>query len=515
MSSPTTSSWNSDKGYIWSLLGSAIGFANILGFGSQCYRNGGTAFLIPFFAALFMLGIPMLILEGILGQKTKKPLISTYGYFLGKRWKFFGWLAVCAVTTIGAFYIVLTGWAIAYTFYAAIGGIPQDSVTFFTKTFLNSTGNIFDRGETSWPIIASTVAVSIFSWYVLSKNIRTGIEKWCSFFLPLLVGLIALFSITVSFLPGAVDGFWLYIRPDLSKLADFTIWRDVFGQLFFSLSLGLGIVVGYSCYTKESTDIQKAMFQVALGDFAISFMSGFIIFGCMGYLANNTGSSFEKIVSTHSTFEIGYIIFPTIFHTFGSVGGKILGTVFFFSVFIAGITGVFSIIESIVGNIQSEFQTARSRAVAATMIIITLLTIPFCMGNGTAIIGALEPMVMGNNMLIGGIVQIVAFMFLTPQIRDHEVWWTADNKRRLSYYALKYPSLAILTITLSIILMQDFMEGLTISVIIRWGWFVGASILSIALSSAVPNPRPVTPSFSQNMGQARREAAKDLPSLNT
>lgn len=135
MSSSTSTSWKSDTGYIWSLLGSAIGFANILGFGSQCYRNGGTAFLIPFFAALFVLGIPMLILEGILGQKTKKPLVSAYGIFLGKPWKFFGWLAVCAVTTIGAFYIVLTGWALAYTAYAFLGGIPEDTVSFSPPHF--------------------------------------------------------------------------------------------------------------------------------------------------------------------------------------------------------------------------------------------------------------------------------------------------------------------------------------------------------------------------------------------
>lgn len=488
MSSSTSASWKSDAGYIWSLLGSAIGFANILGFGSQCYRNGGTAFLIPFFAALFALGIPMLILEGILGQKTKMPLVSTYGAFLGKSWKYFGWLAVCAVTTIGAFYIVLTGWALAYTVYACTGGIPKDSVSFFTSTFLKSTGNIFDRGEISWPIIISTASVSAFSWYVLSKNIRTGIEKWCSFFLPLLVILIVIFSISVCFLPGAKEGVWMYLRPDLSKLADFTIWRDVFGQLFFSLSLGLGIVVGYSRYTKESTNIQKAMLQVAMGDFVISFMSGFIIFGCLGYMAQNTGSSFDSMVSTHSTFEIGYIIFPSIFQTFGALGAKILGTVFFFSVFVAGITGVFSIIESIVGNIQWEFKMKREHAVTLAMIVISILTIPFCMGNGTTIIGALEPMVLGNNMLIGGIVQIIAFMYLTSETRDHEVWWNSKGKRKLSFYTLKYPSLAILVITLVIILAQDFAEGLSIPVMVRWGWFIGASAISIALSSLVKQP---------------------------
>ena len=239
-----TDQWKSESGYIWSMLGSAIGFANLLGFSSQAYRNGGGAFLIPFFVALFILGIPMLILEGKMGQKTQQPLVTLYGRYAGKWAKVLGWLAVIAVTTIGAFYVVLTGWALAYTYFAASGTIPADTGAFFNETFLKTTDSIKNIGTIAWVPFFATMGVALFTWRTMSKNIQAGIEKWCSFFLPLLLVMIGLFLVAVFFLPGVFFGFMNYLKPDFSKVLDIALWRDVFGQLFFSLSLGLGNCCG-------------------------------------------------------------------------------------------------------------------------------------------------------------------------------------------------------------------------------------------------------------------------------
>ena len=145
--------WNSEGGYIWSMLGTAIGFSNLLGFGSQCYKHGGGAFLIPFFIALLVLGIPMLILEGVIGQTTGLPLVSSYGKYIGRKGKVLGWLSVLAVTTIGGFYIVLTGWALAYTYFALSSSIPHDTQTFFAHSFLGQTGSLQDFGALSWSVL--------------------------------------------------------------------------------------------------------------------------------------------------------------------------------------------------------------------------------------------------------------------------------------------------------------------------------------------------------------------------
>ncbi len=481
MSKPQTSTWSSSGGYIWSMLGSAIGFANLLGFGSQAYKNGGGAFLIPFFTALIVLGIPMLFLEGIMGQKHAEPLVTCYGRVIGRPGKIFGWLAVIAVTTIGAFYTVLTGWSIAYTYYAGAGLIPEDVASFFYNDFLHATGKIFIPGTMSIPVLVSTLFVGVLGWIVLSRNIQKGIEKWCSFFLPLLAVVILIFAAAVFFLPGSEIGFYRYLYPDFSKLKELTIWRDVFGQLFFSLSLGLGIVVGYSRHTTTATDIRKAMIIVAFSDFLISFISGFIIFGCLGYMSYLKGVPFDSIADTNSIFDIGYLAFPLILMTFGPVFSKILGAIFFFCLFIAGFTGIFSIVESIVGNLRIEFQMSRKRAVTISMGMILLLALPFSMGNGTALIDAIEPMVMGNNMLIGGIAQIIVFMYLSKEISANPIWYKG-KKRHLAFYSIKYLSLVILIVSLVISLSTEYTSGFGIPEAVRWSWFVAALAIATALA---------------------------------
>ncbi|NCF70211.1 MAG: sodium-dependent transporter [Chlamydiales bacterium] len=473
--------FESEKGYIWSMVGTAIGFANLLGFSSQCYRNGGGAFLIPFFIALFILGIPMLFLEGILGQKSQAPLVTVYRKHGPKNSAFFGWVSVFTVTTIGAFYTVLTSWAVAYSVFALFNMIPQDTATFFSQSFLKSTSSLSEFSWFSTPLLLANTAVVIFTWYVLSKDIKKGIERWCSAFLPILTVMIALFLLTVCFLPGSFEGFWHYIKPDFSKLSQMSLWRDVFGQLFFSLSLGIGIVVGYSRHTQPSTDMRRAMTKVALADFSISFISGFVIFGSIAYMAHSQGASFSSIVSKASTFEIGYIIFPVILKSFPPILSQIFGFLFFFSVFIAGITGLFSIVESVSGNLEVEFSLSRKKAVSIALTVIGCLSFIFCLGNGIHLTDALEPMVIGNIMLVGGIAQILAFMYFSKEIKRDAIW-SKNGKRHPYYYCLKYFSLFILLISLFFALKSEWDLRGELAFYVRWLWLAIVCVLSFILT---------------------------------
>ncbi len=474
-------SWKKDSGYIWSMLGSAVGFANLLSFSAHCYKNGGGAFLIPYFAAMLALGIPMLVLEGTIGKKLQLPLVSAYGRLVGNWGRFLGWIAVLACATIGGFYMVLTGYSVAYTYFAAAGSIPQDTGTFFTKVFLQDSGSLAHFGSLSWPILISTLVVACFSWFVLIRKIQSGVESICSLFLPLLGLLVGTFAVAVAFLPGAWQGMIYYLKPDFSRLTDVALWRDVFGQLFFSLSLGLGIVTGYSRHTNSKTNILKAMAWVAMGDFLISFVAGFAVFGCIAYLAQASGQPFESIVKTTSSFEIGFVIFPAILQQFGPVASRILGPLFFFCVFIAGVTGVFSIVESVAGNIQVEFNKTRKAAVTITLALLSGLAIFFCMGNGPYILDALAPMVLGNNMLIGGVAEILVFMYLTKEIRDDAVWFRR-GRRSTFYHSLRYLSLVIMSIILVQSTALDVAGPWGLDKVVRWSWLAVVAILSLSLA---------------------------------
>lgn len=462
--------WRSQAGFIWSLIGSAVGFANILSFSAHVYKNGGGAFLIPYCMALFILGIPLLILEGVIGYRMKSPLVSAYGTVWGKAGKTLGWLAVLACLSIGGFYIVLTGYSVAYTYFSALNVIPEDSKGFFVNTFLKTTASITDFGQISIPIFIATLAVAVITWFVLSRNVRDGIERICSIFMPMLVVILTTFAIIVNFLPGGINSWYYYLKPDFTKLLNPELWRDIFGQLFFSLSLGLGIVVGYSRHTGNTINVPRAMMCVAIGDFVVSFIAGSVIFGCLAHVSYMQQIPFESILTTDSTFEIGFVVFPKIFKFFGPALEQVIGVIFFFCIFIAGITGVFSIVESIAGNVEVEFRTSRRRAVSATIIAVTAVAMLFCMGNASHLIDALVPMVMGTNMLIGGLALIIVFQYASKEIRNDSVWMNGKHLRPYTF-CLKYAAPVLLGIILIGNISQEF-QSLDLVKGIRWTWFV-------------------------------------------
>lgn len=476
MSQQQNSTWKTQSGYVWSLIGSAVGFANIISFSAQAYKNGGGAFLIPYMIALFVLGIPMLFLEGIIGYHWKLPIVSIYGKTWGKMGKMLGWLSVLACLSIGGFYIVLTGYSVAYTYFSATNMIPEDTKNFFIQTVLQSTQEINDFGQLSIPIFFSTLAVAGIAWFVLVRNVRDGIEKVCTIFMPLLTLIMIAFAILVCFLPGGMMGWIYYLKPDFSRLLDPLLWRDVFGQLFFSLSLGLGIIVGYSRHTSEKTNISRAMIWMALGDFFVSFVAGFAVFGCLAHISYMQNIPFDSILTTDSPFEIGFILFPKMLKFFGPLFSQFIGIVFFFCIFVAGITGVFSIVESIAGNIESEFATSRKSAVTATIALLVGLGTLFCMGNASAIIDALVPMVLGTNMLIAGLALIIAFFYSSQIITKEKIHENLTH--RFFSFALRYIAPTFLFLSLVGNLWQEF-QVFDIAISIRWSWFFGA-ILSAA-----------------------------------
>ncbi|MCH9608662.1 MAG: hypothetical protein S4CHLAM45_12430 [Chlamydiales bacterium] len=477
----TQDTWKKESGFIWSMIGSAVGFANILSFSALCYRNGGGAFLIPYIIAHLLVGLPMLFLEGTIGQKTKMPLVSALGNVAGSKGKLLGWLSVLSCATIGGFYIVLTGFAVAFSYFAAKGSSLISSNYFFKDVFLHDSGSLSTVGGVAIGVLLSTLLVAAFTWIVLSRNIRSGVERLCTFFLPLLGVLVVFFSIAALFLPGSLEGVKNYLIPDFSRLSNWMLWRDVFGQVFFSLSLGLGIVTGYSRHNPESFNIKKSMFKVALGDFLISFISGLAIFGCLGFMSHTTGRPFSELIRSDSAFEIGFVIFPTILAQFGEVAARVIGPIFFFCIFIAGVTGVFSIVESVAGSVEVEFNKSRKTAVAISMGMVTLFALPFCLGNGQHIVDALAPMVLGNAFLIGGIAEILFFLVLSNVICEEGIWWK-NVRHSYSYHCLKFFVLPLLTLTLIGALYQEVQTGFSLAEIVRWSWLGGALLFSAALS---------------------------------
>ena len=477
-----TSHWKSQMGYIWAMVGSAVGFANILSFSAKCYYNGGAAFFIPLLTAVAILGFPLLILEGVIGQQLQLPLVSAFRRVAGRWGSFFGWMSILGVLTIGSYYTVINAWTLAYIYFAGTGQIGLDTESFFANEFLGDTGSLTVLGSFSLPVALFTILVVLFTGWVNTQNIQEGIEKISSLFLPMLFVILAGFAVAVCFLPGAWFGFRQYLIPDFAALANPKLWLTSFGHVFFSFSVALGIIVGYSRYTGEEVNIARSMMWVAAGDLLTSLISGFVIFGGIGYMAHISSTPFNEVVtSSGDLFGLGFVVFPRVMHTFGPIVAAVVGVLFFFSLFIAGITGLFSIVESVSGNIEVESGVRRERAVRIVLAIILGLSFMLCFGNGPHLIGAIDAMTAGVNVLVAGLAMICVFMYHAPEVVGHQAWFVGD-RRAFAYYALKYVSPVVLLFVLGSSIVDEVQTGFGLAEAIRWGWLACAVLVAWRLS---------------------------------
>ncbi len=462
--------WNSESGYVWSMIGSAVGFANILSFGAKTYQNGGGVFLIPLLIAVMLLGLPMLILEGLAGKTFQSPLVTSFGKIMGQRGKFLAWPTVFGVITIGGFYTVLCTWSLAYIWFSGTGTIPATTESFFHDTFLHVTSSVSELGSFSWSIGLGSLVLLIVIYKINSSPIAKGIEKLSKFFLPILMGLLLLFLVGVFFLPGAMSGMKYLVTPDFSVLRDSKLWLLAFGHVFFSLSIGLAIISGYSAYTEESINITRSMVLVVLGDLSTSIVSAFVIFGCLGHLAFITETPFTEVVSS-SSFGLGFVVFPKLFQSFPSPLGAIVGVLFFFSLFLAGITGLMSIIEAAVGNITTELSFSRSKATFLVCTIVGTLSLLFSFGNAAHLIDVLDYMAAGVNVLLSGFIQIVLFLYVNKTLSEKKEWFR-NGKKKFYFYSLKYLSPLLILIILFTRIYDDLTTSFDLSKGIRWSWFL-------------------------------------------
>ena len=472
--------WNSEAGYIWSMIGSAVGFANILSFGAKSYQNGGGVFLIPLLVAVLLLGLPMLILEGLIGKNFQAPLVTAFGKILGRKGKFFAWPTVFGVITIGGFYTVLNTWSLAYVWYSITGTIPADTGAFFEKDFLQVTSSVTELGGFSSIIGIGSLVLLFFIYKINASPIATGIERLSKLFLPVLLGLLGIFLVGVLMLPGATSGMAYLVKADFSVLANSKLWLTAFGHVFFSLSIGLAIISGYSAYTNQEINIVRSMSLVVLGDMMTSLISAFIIFGCLGHLAFTSGKPFADVVSS-SGFGLGFVVFPKLFQSFPGAMGPIVGALFFFSLFLAGITGLISIIEAAVGNIAREFSLTRDRATLYICLLVAVLAVLFSFGNASHLIEILDYMAAGVNVLLSGFIHIVVFLFLTKTFSEKEEW-ILGKKKAFYFYSLKYLSPILIVIILGMQLFEEFSTPFSLAKSIRWGWFALVLLASFLLS---------------------------------
>lgn len=400
--------WDKRAAFVMAAIGSAIGLGNVWRFPYMAYSNGGGAFFIPYLIALITTGVPLVALEYYLGVRYQKGPTEAYG-FIRKKANYIGWFALAVAAMITFYYTVIMGWAWDYLFYSIgvkwSGGNAGD---FFFGKVLGLSKGINQLGGLQWGVVIGNLLTWISIYLILYKGVKV-VGKVVNWTVGLPWALLAIIIIRGITLKGAGVGLDYYLRPNWSILTNAKVWLGAYGQIFFSLSLGFGVMIAYASYLPKDSDINTNAWVVSFANCATSFFAGFAVFSVLGYLAQATGQPVDKVAG--AGVGLAFVTFPTAIAKLpgGIWVQSIFGIFFFFMLLTLGIDSAFSLVEAIVTGLKDSFNVKREKALLWVVVIgfvIGLLystkaglyyldVVDHWMNWGLVIVGLLEALLIG------------------------------------------------------------------------------------------------------------------------
>lgn len=356
------SNFTSRLGFILTAAGSAVGLGNIWRFPYLAAKYGGGIFLLIYLVLAVTFGFTLMITEVSLGRKTGKSALYAFSD-LNSKFSFLGVLASIVPMIIFPYYCVIGGWVTKYlAVYITGHGVEATDSSFFTSYI----------GQVGQPLFWLILFIGATSVIVM-LGVEKGIEKASKFLMPILVALsvgIAIYGLTI---PGAMDGLIYYIKPDFSKFS-FNAVLAAMGQLFYSMSLAMGIMITYGSYVHKDENIESSVRNIELFDTGIAFVAGLIIIPSV--FAFSGGD--ESILSSGPSLM--FITLPNVFNSMKFA--NVIGFVFFTLVLFAALTSAISLMETVVSIIQDKFHTKRIPTCLFVMIASILIAIPSSLGFG-------------------------------------------------------------------------------------------------------------------------------------
>lgn len=389
--STNTESWGSRVGLILAMAGNAVGLGNFLRFPVQAVQNGGGTFIIPYLVSFLLMGIPLLWVEWAMGRYGGRYGDHSTPFILDnmtkkRLWKYFGVFGIFTNLGVMAYYTYIESWTLTYTLKSLKGdflGMPIDEV-----------GAVFNRyvdlgSEINIPFWAfgAFVVTLVLNIYVLSKGLSGGIEKVAKVAMPLLIGFgafLAIIAISLGDTGRCVDcdshlGLNFLWEPHFDSLANPKVWLAAAGQIFFTLSVGMGTIHCYASYVKKKDDI-------ALNAMSAGWMNGFveIVLGASVVIPIAVGYLGLDWVKENAGFMMAFKTMPYLFDQYGSLIGIIGGVTWFGLLFIAGITSSLAMGTPWMGFVEDEFDWSRNKAAIVLGVIIFFLAMPtiFFFGKG-------------------------------------------------------------------------------------------------------------------------------------
>ena len=357
MHSENRSSFTGKLGFVLAAAGSAVGLGNIWRFPYLAAKYGGGIFLLVYILLAITFGFALMIAEIAIGRKTGLSAIEAYKA-LNKKYSFIGYISAFVPAIILPYYSVIGGWVTKYFFEFVRGSGALAANDAFFGDFISKTGE---------PVFWFSVFLGITA-IVVFLGVEKGIEKVSKWMMPVLVVLSVAIAIYSACMPGALEGIKYYILPDFSKFSVTTV-LSAMGQLFYSMSLSMGIMITYGSYMKKDVSLESSVTQIELFDTGIAFFAGLMIIPAVFVFSGGTPEALGKGPS------LMFVTLPKVFETMA--GGQFVGFAFFLLVFFAALTSSISLMETVVSILCDKFKIKRSLScllVLALSIVLGLLS---------------------------------------------------------------------------------------------------------------------------------------------
>ncbi|GBG31154.1 Sodium-dependent serotonin transporter [Hondaea fermentalgiana] len=359
--------WSSRWSFILASIGSAIGLGNFWRFPYLAFRWGGGAFFIPYFIALFVVGIPLLQIEFALGQVFRRAATQAFGR-LGKHFAGIGLAAGFIAFSIVGYYCVVLGWSNAMLVQSFFKEMPwsiegvtgSETVSKPVAAYMELLQ--FPDDTTQTTIMSSYVFAGAYvmwiSIYLILVKGQNFISKavWVTVLLP--VGTLFILLVVGATRDGAEIGIKAYIGEwDMSLLSEGQMWVDAFSQIFFSLSLATGVMSAFASMNPKNQNIVQDAFIVAICNSLFSFMAGFAVFSIAGYMSKQSGISIADLQGQGllSGPMLAFVAYPAGLSLVGGAGGNVLCVIFFITVYMLGVDSAFSLVESVIHNYKETY----------------------------------------------------------------------------------------------------------------------------------------------------------------
>lgn len=406
-------SWSARSGFILAAIGSAVGLGNIWRFPYVSYENGGGAFFIPYLVALATAGFPLLFLDYVVGQKYRGAPPTAYRRMV-KSAEGVGWWQVLVCSVIGIYYASVLSWAGQYTLYSFSQAWGEDTENFFFNQYLqNGSGLDFTFVPS---LFIGILIVWVIALFIMYGGIRKGVELANKIFIPLLMLMFVIMVIQAVRLPGATEGLNALFAPNWSAMANPKVWLAAYGHVFFSMSIGFGIMVTYSSYLKRNANLTGSGLVVGFANSSFEILAGIGIFSVLGFMAVASGKPVAEVVS--GGIGLAFVAFPKIISSMGE-SGTIIGVLFFASLFVAGLTSMASIVQVPISAMEDKFGWSHKKAVTIVGGLCALISLMlFSTKTAITFVDVIDHFTNNIGVVFGAILSIIWVTWLNRGLLD-------------------------------------------------------------------------------------------------